>query len=438
MKIIVAGLNHKSAPIDVREKLAFDEADTAKALRELKSKFPEAEFVLLSTCNRVELYSVSSSSIDEGGIEGEELAKFLSEFHGLGLKDFGDFLYVYQDGDAVRHLMTVASSLDSMVVGESQIIAQVKEGYSIACAAKSTGKILSRLFHCSFSTSKKVHTHTSISSGRCSVAGVAVELAMQLFSDICRAKVVVIGAGEMGELLVQHLLHSGCRDITVVNRSYERALDTAKRYGIRGLKWEELGEQLVGADIVVAAAAVQDYLFEKQSFKKIADNRRGGALLIVDIAVPRNFEPAINELEDVYLYSVDDLGKVVEQNREAREEDISKGMRIVDKSVVDFMDWFRARDIGPLIGKMREQFAQISQKELDGFFTGVRKEASCKQVAETMVKRVVNRLLHCVIQNVDVVARKHGPAEAANLVNGIVKQAEEMSAQQNDNESTPS
>ena len=435
MKIIVAGLNHKSAPIDIRERLAFDAADTIKALRQLKNKFPDTEFVLLSTCNRVELYSVSKHV---GGLDSNDLIKFLSEFHNLVLDDFRKFLYVHRDADAVRHLLMVASSLDSMVVGESQIIAQVKESYSVACSAKSTGKVLNRLFHYGFTTAKKVHTTTAISSGRVSVAGVAVELAMQLFADVSSAKVLVIGAGEMGQLLVQHLLHIGCKDITVVNRSHERALHMAGRYGVKERKWEELHEQLTTADIVVAAATVQDYLFEKNLFRKIVDKRRTGALLIIDIAVPRSFEPAINELENVYLYSVDDLSGVVEQNRKAREEDIAKGIQIVDKSVTDFMDWFRARDIGPLIGQMRQRFAQVGQKELDRFFAGLRQDAPCREAAESMVKRIVNRLLHCVIKNVDVVAQKHGPAEAAKLVDSIVRQVEEISSGLDNNEDTQS
>ncbi len=435
MKIIIAGLNHESAPIDIREKLAFDAGDTVKALRQLKNKFRDTEFALLSTCNRVELYSVSKRTED---LDSKDLVKFLSEFHNLVPDDFREFMYFYRDRDAVRHLLMVASSLDSMVVGESQIITQVKDGYRLACAAKSTGKILNRLFHCGFATSKKVHTTTSISSGRVSVAGVAVELAMQLFADVSSAKVLVIGAGEMGQLLVQHLLHIGCKDITVVNRSHERALHMAGRYGVRERKWEELHEQLTTADIVVAATTVQDYLFKKNSFRKIVDKRRTGTLLIIDIAVPRNFEPAINELEDVYLYSIDDLSDVVEQNRRAREEDIAKGIQIVDKSVGNFMDWFRARDIGPLIGQMRQRFAQIGQKELDRFFAGLRQEAPCREAAESMVKRIVNRLLHCVIKNVNVVAQKHGPAEAAKLVDSIVRQAEEISSGPDNNKDTRS
>jgi len=429
MKVLVVGLNHKSAPIDVREKLAFDAEQVLRALRELKHRFPEAEFVLLSTCNRVELYCASKRV---GGVEGETLAKFLSEFHGVPWEDFQEFLYIYRDEESVRHLLTVASSLDSLVVGEGQIIGQVKESYRLACAAKSTGKILNRLFHCAFTTSKKVHTITSIAHGRVSVAGVAVELAMQLFAHISSANVIVIGAGEMGELLVQHLQQIGSKNITIVNRSYDRGLNLAKQYGIKAQKWEELEEQLTEADIVIASASVQDYLFKKESLKEIIDRRRKGRLLVIDIAVPRNFEPSVNEIEEVYLYSIDDLSEVVEQNRKAREEDIVRSMEIVYENATDFMDWFGAKDLGPLIGQMKKKFAEISENEMEKFFVGSRQEASCQDAMEAMVKRIVNKLLHCVIKNVDIVAKENGATEAARLVDSIVRQAEEIAAEPDD------
>ena len=435
MNIIVVGLNHKTAPLDIREKLAFVPADTMKALRQLKGRFREAEFVLLSTCNRVELYSACQAT---GVVDAETIAEFFSEFRNVALPDFRDFVYVHKDEDAVSHLLTVASSLDSMVVGEAQIIGQVKESYRFACTAKSTGKILNRLFHCAFAVSKKVHTITSIAIGRVSVAGVAVELAMQLFADISATRVVVIGAGEMGELLVRHLLHAGCQNITVVNRSYERGLNLAKRYGIEAKEWETLPEELNKANIVIASAATQNFLFRKSEFKKIMESRRQRTLLLIDIGVPRNFEPAINEIENVYLYSIDELSEVAEQNRKAREEDIAKGMQIIAEMSTEFIDWFRARDIGPLIGQMKEKFDRISQDELERFFVGARQDASCRPMMETMMKRVVNKLLHCVIKNVDVVARKHGPAEAAKLVDSIVQQAEEISAEPNNKDNVQS
>ena len=435
MKIVVVGLNHKTAGIDIRERLAFDAGQVVSALRELKGRFPEAEFVLLSTCNRIELYSACKST---GGVDAETITGFFSEFHKVGLDDFRDFLYIHNDVDAARHLLTVASSLDSMVVGEAQIIAQVKESYRLACSAKSTGKVLNRLFHSAFGTAKKIHTATSIASGRVSIAGVAVELAMQLLADVSAAKIVVIGAGEMAELLLQHLVHEGCKNITIVNRSFDRGLKMANRYDVSTRKWEELNGQLAAADIAIASAAAPDYLFSRDSFKPIMSSRHKGALLIIDIAVPRNFEPSVNEIEDVYLYSIDDLSEVAEQNRKTREESITKGMQIAYEKVADFMAWFKSRDIGPLIGQMKERFAQISQNELKRFFVGTRESASCRDVMEPMVNRIVNKLLHCVIKNVNTVAKEHGPGEAAKLVDSIVRQAEEISSEANDKEDVQS
>ena len=435
MKIVVLGLNHKTAPVEIREKLAFDAAETSRALCELKRRFAQAEFVLLSTCNRVELYCAGKHC---QGADPERLAEFLSKFHDVELDKFREFLYAYEDEAAVRHLLMVTSSLDSLVVGEAQIVGQVKDSYRLACAAKTTDKVLNRLFHSAFASSKKVRTTTTISSGRVSVAGVAVELAKQLFADISSAKVIVIGAGDTGQLIVQHLLHVGARNITVVNRSYDRGLKLAEQYGIKARKWEQLDEQLIGANIAIASASVQDYLFRKDAFRQIMARRKEESLLIIDIAVPRNFEPAVNELDGLYLYSIDDLSAVVEQNRKARERDMTRGTEIVLENVTEFMEWFGARDIGPLIGRMKEQFAQIGRNETERFFVGVREEASCKEVMEEMVNRIVNKLLHCVIKNVNIVAKENGATEAAKLVDTIVRQAEEIISEPGDQEGSQS
>jgi len=428
MKVVVAGLNHKSAPLEIREKLAFDAGQTTGALRQLRERFPESEFLLLSTCNRVELYGAckGSEQLDIGTV-----AAFLADFHHIRLRDFRDSLYFHEDEQAVAHLLTVASSLDSLVVGEGQIIAQVKDSYRLACTAGSAGKVLNRLFHCAFAVGKKVHATTGIASGRVSVPSVAVELAKRLFDDMASAKVVVIGAGEMGELIVRHLLHAGCADITVFNRSFERGLAIAGRHGVAAQEWDMLEAGVSTADIVIASAAAQKCLFTRQSLSDIMEDRRKAALLIIDIAVPRNIESAAGEIENVHLYSVDELAEVAEQNRCARRQDIARATQIVHEEVAEFMDWFRVRDIGPLIGKMKKAFERISRDELERFFVGVRQDASCRDVLEPTVKRIVNKLLHCVIENVNDVAREHGPAEAAKLVDSLVQRAGQISAETN-------
>lgn len=423
MSIVVVGVNHRSAAVAIRERLAFDACQVGAALEQLRRLEPQAEFVVLSTCNRVELYCAGEQ--DSLPLAGR-LVGFLSDFHGVEPQQLQSALYVHENEDAVRHLLLVAAGLDSMVVGEAQILGQVKASYKVACEARSTGKILNRLFHCAFFTAKNVHTRTAISNGRVSVAGVAVELALQLFAEIARAKVVVIGAGETGELVVQHLLKAGCTDVTVVNRSYERGAELAGRFRIAVGKWDELGEQIGRANIVISSVATPEYLYTKESFERTVTRRGTGALLIVDLGVPRNFDPAINKREEVYLYGMDELKEVAEQNLKAREEDITSGLDLVYAGAAEFMDWFHAKDIGPLIGRMKEEFRQISRKELERFFVGARQEASCRASMEAMVDRVVNKLVHCVIKNVDVVVRESGPAEAAKLVDSILHQAREI------------
>ncbi|MBN2181930.1 MAG: glutamyl-tRNA reductase [Sedimentisphaerales bacterium] len=426
MKIFVLGLNHKSAPLAILEKLAFDSEQTLQALKMLRDKFEAAEFALLSTCNRVELYCACNRTEP---VAIDDVIEFLSDFHNIPREKFQEHLYLHNNEDAARHLLTVTSSLDSLIVGEAQIIGQVKECYRLACSASSTGKVLNRLFHCAFATGKKVHTTTSIAQGRVSVAGVAVELVKRLFDDISSANAVVIGAGEMGELLVQHLIKIGCGDINIINRSYNRASLVARHHSVTASKWQDMPEQLKNADVVIACAAVKDYLYTKKTFQKIIDGRKKQTLLIIDIAVPRNFEPSISEIDNVHLYSIDDLSEIAGQNRKAREQDIATGMKIIHDDVNSFMDWLGAREIGPMIGQLEEKFVQISRQELERFFVGIRQEAPCREVLETAVGRIVNKLLHCVIKNVDKVAKESGTTEAAKLVDSIVRQAEAITSE---------
>ena len=422
MHIILVGLNHKSAPVEIRERIAFDNDGTIDVLGKLKEKWGDCEFLLLSTCNRVELYC----AIDESsGAGAKEVARFLAEFSGVEFGELRSSLYVKRNEACVRHLLTVTSSLDSMVIGENQINVQVKDSYKAAVKAGSTGKILSHLFHTAFSTSKSVFTKTSIASGRTSVAGVAVELAGQLFEDMHSSKVVVLGAGEMGQLLVEHFQHVKCSDITLVNRSYDRGCSVAQKHNVASARWEDLEEQLIGANIIVGAAtASHGYLFDKAFFKKIMRKRGGRMLLIVDITVPRSFDPAINDIEDTYLYCIDDLSQVVEKNMQVRADDVEMAIEIICGKVSEFMDWFDTRDIGPLIGRMKEAFDQVKQEEVDKFFVGPRSEAGCKDVMNATVHRVVNKLLHCVIKNINTVAKEKGAADAAKLAKDIVEHAE--------------
>jgi glutamyl-tRNA reductase len=424
MQIIVAGLNHKTASVDIRERLAFGAKEAVDALDLLKKKFPESEFVLLSTCNRVELYCAAKPQEE---LSADELVNFLSENRKVNVDDFKEHLYILNNEKAVRHLLTVTTSLDSMVVGESQINAQVKESFRLSNKAKSSGKVLSKLFHCAFSTSKDIYTNTSICSRRVSVAGVTVELACQLFENIKSASVKVIGAGEMGDLLVEHFLHIKNNDITIINRSKHRGQDVAKKHGVSFDNWENLNDHLLNANIIIGAVTTeQGYLFDKDALVKIMNERKGKTLLIVDIAVPRSFDPTINDIENVYLYCVDDLSQVIEENIKLREDDIEQAVRIICEKTGEFMDWFETKDIGPLIGQIKNNFDMIRQAEMDKFFVGTRDDACCKEAMEQSMGKVVNKLLHCVIKNINNTAKEHGIESAKRVARSIAKHAEEI------------
>jgi len=435
MKIVVIGLNHKTAPIEIRERLSFNPAQAEDFLTLLGQRFPTEEFVLLSTCNRVEIYTVSDR---DGWGSGREIIASLAEVKDLPAASFATHLYQYTGAEAVTHLFKVTSGLDSMIVGENQIIGQVKDAYKLACHVKTSGKTLNRLFHSAFTTSKEVHTTTEIASGRVSVAGVAIELAQQLFEHIEQARVVIIGAGQMGQLLVKHLLHSGCNAITVVNRSWCRARGMAEQFGIEAASWEALEDHLVSADIVIGSAAVADCLFDKPAFRPIVRRRQRRTLLIIDIAVPRNFDVTVGQLENVYLFSIDDLSGVASRNRQIREQDIDAGLDIVRENTAEFMEWFEVCDLGPQIGQLTAALARISQNELDRFFVGVRENACCRNTLRPMVNRVVNKIMFCFIKHVNATARELGPKEATRIMDQIVEQARQISADDHQKERTHS
>lgn len=432
MQIILVGLNHKTASVDIREKLAFSADEIPEALKQLKGKFPQAEFVLLSTCNRIEIYC--AGFIDDGP-EIDDLIEFISSFHNIPVEKFSEFLYTSKNAESVRHLLTVSSSLDSMVVGEPQIVAQVKDSFKLASKAGCTGKILSRLFHCAFSATKHIYTNTSITKRRVSVAAVASDLAAQLFSDITSAKIVVTGAGQMSELLVEHLISRDCRDITVVNRTFERGQDVANRHAIKADQWQNLDEQFAEANILItASSANKGYLFNREYFKSLMKKRNGRMILIIDIAVPRNINPKVNRIENIYLYSIDDLAQVVEQNIKLRQEDVDLAIEIICEKVAEYMDWFATKDLGPLIGQIKNSFEQIQRDEVKKFVADNCQNLACKDGIESIMSRVVNKLLHCVIKNINVVAKEKSPKEAKKLAETIVEHAEEIISGRNGRE----
>lgn len=424
MRIILIGINHKTASVAVRERLACDTEQVCLALTKLKAAYPDSEFAILSTCNRVECYAVVNKTT---GPQSGELAQWLADFRSVEYETIEPFLYIKTNDDAATHLFTVSSSLDSMVIGESQITAQVKESYKLACQCETTGKVLNRLFHDAFRTTKEIISKTSISSRRVSVAGVAVGLARQLFSDIQSARIVIAGAGQMGELLVEHFRHENCRNITVVNRSPQRGCQLAQKHDIANQPWEQLDQQILEANIIVGAASAPDgYLFSRDRIKSLMARRRNQVLLIIDITVPRSFDPAAGKIENVYLFSIDDLAQVAQDNIKLREGDLEQAIEIIFDSVSAFMDWFQTRDVGPVIGQIKNAFEQIREIEMEKFFVGPRRQAGCRESMDAAMGRVVNKLCHCVIKNLDILSKEHGAEEAEKFAQHILENAKHI------------
>ncbi|MBL7215840.1 MAG: glutamyl-tRNA reductase [Phycisphaerae bacterium] len=424
MQIILVGINHKTASVDIRQQLAFDTQLAGKALRKLKDTYPDCEFVLLSTCNRVECYAVVEKTTD---LSPTALAEWLADFRSVDFEVIKKSFYIKTDEDVAAHLFTVSSSLDSMVIGENQITFQVKESYKLACHCKTTGKILNHLFHETFRTTKKIVSQTSIFNRRVSVAGVAVDLAKQLLSDIKSAGVVIAGAGQMAELLVEYFQHENCRTVTVVNRSEKRGCRLAEKRDISRQPWELLDREIVGSDIVVGAAAdTQGYLFGKDRIKSLMARRQNRPLLIIDIAVPRCFDLAVEQIENVHLYSIDDLAQVAQDNIKLREGDLGQAIEIICESVSAFTDWFLMRDVGPLIGQIKDAFEQIYEIQKKNFLTKTQRKIDDEERMNISKGRVINKICHRVVNNINVLSKEHGPEEAEKFARSLLADARQI------------
>ena len=414
--ILLVGLNHKSASIDLRERLSFNYDQAKLALKTLKSRHPECGFVLLSTCNRTELYC--SAALDSSLTTQCLIHEFVS-IKNVKLSEYFENSYAYQGRDAVRHLLEVAGSLDSLVLGESQIIAQVRDAYYLASRAGATDKVINRLFHCAFTCSKEIYSTTSIAQRRVSVASVAVDHIAGLFDRLDDKKAVVIGAGEMGELITRHLKSNGIENITILNRTIKRSQLIAERLELSYGDWADLKGYISNADIVVAAANAGEIIFDRSYLPDFVPENK----VIIDIAVPRNFDPAIAEVENVYLYSVDDLSQVVQDNMQARREDIEQARQIIEDDTDSFLDWFGVMDVGPMAGKLRKKFHNMADAEIECLNRTLNDlDETSRQLLDASVKRLVNKYLHSLINGFHQHAREVEPKSVVKLMNDIIEQ----------------
>ncbi|MBW7898630.1 Glutamyl-tRNA reductase [Candidatus Brocadiaceae bacterium B188] len=391
MSILVVGLNHKSAPVEVREKLAFNASNISTALSLFLHRHQSAETVILSTCNRVEMYV---SSLD-GAVKTEDVLSFFADFHKIALNEFSPYMYHYADDRAVNHLFFVTASLDSMVLGESQILSQVKEAYTTASMDEATGKVMNQLFQQALNVAKIIHTRTNIGKRKVSISSVAVEFAEKIFQEFTGKTVLVVGAGEMCELLLKHLYEEGARTIVVANRTFERAQEIANAFQGQAIKYELLGEYLAKADIIISSTSAPHYVIHTDQVKDAIRHRRGNPMFLIDIAVPRDIEPEIANIDNVYLYNIDDLQSVVSQNIDERTREVEKCRSIVEEEVEHFMARLEEMKIEPAITLLRNHFHTIGKEELARLKTKLKNidNGDWEQVIYT-VERTINKLLH--------------------------------------------
>jgi glutamyl-tRNA reductase len=362
MPLLLVGISHKTAPVELRERLDFHVRGLDAALRELAPRLPAAEAVVLSTCNRAEIYVAS----EQNDRTRTEVMRFICEYHGVERPSLVPHVYELADLDAARHLFRVAAGLDSLVVGEPQILGQVKEAYTTASEAQAVGPILNRLFHSSFGVGKRVRTETAVGAGAVSVSFAAVSLARKIFGDLKGRSVVVVGAGEMGKLTAVHMKAQGVQHVTIVSRTMAHAARTAEAIGgALAAPWDDLDSALGASDIVISATGAAAPILTKGRLEAIMRPRRHRPLFIIDIALPRDVEAAAGEIEQVFLYNIDDLQAVVAENVARRASEIAHAEAIVGEEVEKFAAWMRSRGAIPTVVALRQRFESIRQAELE-------------------------------------------------------------------------
>ncbi len=390
-ELIVIGLNHRTAPVDVREHLAFADQRLDEGNRRLHELQGVDEVAIVSTCNRVEVILASG----DAEVAVEQVTDFLARENKDPGVDLKSHLYTRRGREAVRHVFRVASSLDSMVIGEPQILGQLKDSYARAASTGSTGTVLHRCFHRAFSVAKRVRTETGIAGRAVSVSSAAVELATKIFDRLEGKSVMLIGAGEMGELAARHLLAHGVGTMMVANRTFDRAVELAREFQATPIPFDEFGRYLHMADIVIGCTAASDFVLNMTLTQEALRQKKGRPIFCIDLGVPRNFDPRINELTNIYLYDVDDLGAVAEENLGERVREAEKAEQIVIHEVELFWRWLSHLAVVPTIIALREKIETIRQGELQKALNALGELTPEKQkVLETLSSGIVNKILH--------------------------------------------
>ncbi len=390
-RIVLIGLNHKTAPVEIRERFNIVCVDSKGPLSDFAQIRLLRESFYLSTCNRMEVL-FTTPRLDEGI---SAVVGLLAEIYGQTGAALKPYLYIYIDQDAVKHLFRVACSLDSMVVGEPQILGQIKDAYRQATEAKASGVVLNRLLHKSFSVAKRVRTETRIGSNAVSISYAAVELAKKIFGELQGKIALLIGAGEMAELAAEHLISNGVERIVVANRTLERALALARRFNGSTVPWEELVEELRKTDIIISSTGSPEPILNAGQVRKRMRARRNRPLFFIDIAVPRDIDPDVNRIDNVYLYNIDDLQGIVEINRAERIKEAARAEHIISAEALKFDAWLRTLEVVPTIVSLREKAEQIRKAEIHKTLSQLDSLSGGEiEAINVLTSSVVNKLLH--------------------------------------------
>ena len=362
MSIILVGVNHKTAPVEIRERLAFNDEACLDGLRRLVDGNVVREGLIVSTCNRVEILSATTTEQMETG--AGRLAQFLDDAGEMPSGYLNRHLYRHTNEEAVRHLFRVASSLDSMVVGEPQVLGQVRRAYSVAVEAGTAGRVLNRLVHHTFRVAKRVRNETGIAANAVSISYMAVELGKKIFDSLKGCTVLLIGAGEMAELSARHLINAGASQVLVVNRTEETARQLADEFGATTVPFDQLDKALSEADVVICSTGAPTYVLTEQHARRALERRRNRPTCFIDISVPRNIDPAIGNVPNVFLFDIDDLESVISSNIREREREAERAELIVQSEVMQFQQSLRLMDVGPTIGALREKLHEVARSEM--------------------------------------------------------------------------
>ena len=396
MSIVLVGLNHKTAPVHVRERLAFTDEACAEGLRALVDGEIVNEGLIVSTCNRVE---VVTSMAGEHWLKGKErITDFLSHSRSVAQEDFSNHLYSHMDDKAVRHIFRVASSLDSMVVGEPQVLGQVRRAYTLAVEAGTAGRVLNRLIHQTFRVAKRVRTETGIAASAVSISYMAVELGRKIFGNLKGRTVLLVGAGEMAELSAKHLVSAGVSRVLITNRTSETARELAQQFGGEAVEFSRLSAHLAEADIVICSTGAGEYLITPAIAREALEIRRNRPAFFIDISVPRNIDPAVGQIPNLFIFDIDDLESVIASNIREREREAERAELIVESEVMQFQQALRTLDIGPTLGALRQKLQEIARNELArqrqrlGELTPEQERA-----IESLLLSTVNKISHPII-----------------------------------------